>query len=183
MEQSSVRAGRRAWRKCRKKKNRFSYLKWSHLLSVEKRSLVASGSGATAGKLKEVCHICFPLQVYVHKSLRAVKLSVATAKQRPVRSCPVSSSWIVFIWFSCRITEPDLDGGRPRRGSTCVCALLSSSLRHVINEEIHSCIASRRLEMQILMGFILKVCISYAASVAVTDVFRLISVTSSRWWQ
>lgn len=32
--------------------------------------------------------------------------------------------------------------------------------------------------MQILMGFILKVCISYATSVSVTDIFRLIKCHS-----
>lgn len=63
------------WRRVKKKyipKIQFVHLKRSHLLSGVKRSLIASGSAATAGKLNKHCHSCFAVQIYVSKGLGAV---------------------------------------------------------------------------------------------------------------
>lgn len=74
MEQSSVQAaeGGGVEKKNTYPKIQFVHVKRSHLLSGLKRSLVASGSAATAGKLNKHCYSCFAVQIYVSKGHGAV---------------------------------------------------------------------------------------------------------------
>lgn len=183
MKQSSVQTGR--WRSTRGEKvhkKNSSWGIWSALIYFlrKKRGLIASGSATTAGKLNKRCHIVALLCRFMSAKAweRCTQLGVAPARpgsasQRAVRSCPLKCSYIIpFYQLSCRITAPNLDGGKAERRCACVCVRMC--LKHDRNEQIHSRLHSTRLKMQILMGFILKVCISSSASAAVTDIFRLI---------
>lgn len=87
MEQSSVLVGRRRRRAgentYKKKKIQFGYLKRPHLLSEEKRSLIASGSAAAAGILNKRCHtvalLCRFMSAEASELLHAVRRGCSTA--------------------------------------------------------------------------------------------------------
>lgn len=85
-------------------KIQFGHLKRPHLLSEEKRSLIASGSAATAGKLYKRCHtvalLCRfmsaeALELCTQKGVAAARPGTAT--QRAVRSCPLKCSCIILF--------------------------------------------------------------------------------------
>lgn len=108
MEQSSVQAvRRRGARKYILKKIQFRHLKHSHLLSEGNRSLIASGSAATAGKLNKRCHTVALLCRFMSAkaSELCTQLGVAPAwpgmaSKRAVRSCPLKCSYIILFTSS-----------------------------------------------------------------------------------
>lgn len=69
-----------------------------------KRSLIASGSAASAGKLNKHRHSCFAVQIYVSEGLgamHAARCGSSAAKQRRAPSCPLEPSRIIlfFLFF------------------------------------------------------------------------------------
>lgn len=70
-----------------------------------KRSLIASGSAASAGKLNKHRHSCFAVQIYVSEGLgamHAARCGSSAAKQRRAPSCPLEPSRIIlfFLFFT-----------------------------------------------------------------------------------
>lgn len=110
----------------------------------QKRRLIASGSAATAGKLNKRCHtVALPcrsisvqaLELCTHLGVAPTWPGSETLPSEGLPHRPIYQP-------SCRRTGPTLDG-------TC-------ETWHKWTTRLHSW----GLKMQILMGFILKVCIS-----------------------
>lgn len=113
MEQSSVaERGKKTHTKIQ-----FGHLKRSHLLSEAKRGFIASGSATTAGKLNKL--LCCA-DLCQHRPRSSVRRGSSTAGYNYAEGSEKLPSEVLlhypFYQLSCRITGPNLDGRRARKG-------------------------------------------------------------------